>query len=126
MKKPVLVFLILLGFVFGCWLVKGNRQLLILTGVIQPPQEDIRQQTVDWDRVTVGMEMWQVKEILGPPEQRHIETATEGMRKEQWMYGDKCLRFTNGVLTSWQDGEHSEGKLMNQEMSVKEGQSSAS
>jgi hypothetical protein len=104
MKKHVLVLLILLGFGVGVWLVKENRELMILTGVIERPQEDIRQQPIDWGKVTVGMEMWQVKEVLGPPEKRHVERATEGMTKEQWTYGDKCLHFTNGVLMSWQDG----------------------
>ena len=104
MKKHVLVLLILLGFGVGAWLVKENRELMILTGVMPRPQEDVRQQPFDWDRVTVGMEMWQVKEVLGPPEKRNIQTATQGMKKEQWTYGDKCLHFTNGVLTSLQDG----------------------
>jgi hypothetical protein len=104
MKRYVVVLLILLGFGVGAWLVKENRELMILTGVMPRPQEDMGQQPVDWDRVTVGMEMWQVKEVLGPPEKRNIQTATQGMKKEQWMYGDRCLHFTDGVLTSWQDG----------------------
>jgi hypothetical protein len=104
MKKPVFVFLILLGFAIGGWLVKENRELLTLTGVLPRPQQDMGQQAVDWEGVTVGMEMWQVKEVVGPPEKRHIGRTTEGIRKEQWTYGDKCLHFTNGVLTSWQGG----------------------
>ena len=104
MKKHFLVLLILLGVAIGGWLVKENRQLMILTGVMPRPQEDVRQQPVDWDRVTLGMEMWQVKEVLGPPEKRRVERAKEGMTKEQWTYGGKCLNFTNGILTSWQDG----------------------
>ena len=103
MKKLVFVFLILLSLALGAWLVKENRQLLILTGVVPRPQQEM-QQPVDWGKVTVGMEMWQVKEVVGPPEKRHIEGTTGGIRKEQWTYGDKCLHFSNGVLTSWQDG----------------------
>jgi hypothetical protein len=104
MKKHVFVFLILLGFAFGCWLVKGNRELLILTGVIERPQDDIHERILDMDRVALGMEMWQVKEVLGPPEERNVSEARQGTKEEQWTYGDKCLYFTNGVLTSRQDG----------------------
>ncbi len=105
MKKAVFVLLILLGCVFGYWLAHENRRLLMPTYVMQGPEEAIRQRIVDMDGVAVGMDMWQVKEAWGPPEKRNIQTATRGMQKEQWVYGDKCLHFTNGVLTSWQSRE---------------------
>jgi hypothetical protein len=105
MKKAVFVLLILLGFVFGYWLARENRRLLMPTGVMQAPEEATRQQIVDMDGVAVGMDMWQVKEAWGPPEKRNIQTATPGVQKEQWVYSDKCLHFTNGVLTSWQSRE---------------------
>jgi len=104
MKKPVFILLIVLAVAIGAWLVKKNRELLILTNVVPPPRQEMEQQPPDWERVTVGMETWQVKEVVGPPEKRQEERTVEGTRKEAWTYGDRCLHFTNGVLTSSQGG----------------------
>jgi hypothetical protein len=102
MKRSLFILLIFLAVGIGAWLVKENRALLILTNVVPGPQQEMEQQPPDWDRVTVGMETWQVKDVVGPPEKRHVEIAAEGTKKEDWTYGDRCLHFTNGVLISWE------------------------
>lgn len=102
MKKHVFIFLILLGFVVGGWLAKENREFFEAMGLIERPKEDILNRCIDVSTLKIGMEGWQVQEAFGPPEKRNVEMPTQDMRKEQWIYNDKCLYFTNGVLTSWQ------------------------
>ncbi|MBW1739887.1 MAG: hypothetical protein JRJ42_01995 [Deltaproteobacteria bacterium] len=103
MKKSVLVFLIVLGFVVGYWLAKENRKLFELPASMELPQNNVQQQ-IDMGRIAVGMETWQVKQVLGVPEKMNVVIETQNTRKEQWIYGNKYLYFTNGVLTSWQEG----------------------
>ena len=103
MKKAVIVILILLGFIVGVWMAIENRKLFELPYPEDENQKDM-QQGVGIDRIAVGMENWQVMEVLGVPDNRNVVLTTETMRKEQWTYGKKQLYFTNGVLTSWQEG----------------------
>ena len=102
MKKSVFIFLILLGFVVGGWLAKENREFFEVMGLIERPKQDMSSRSIDVGALKAGMEGWQVQEAFGPPEKRNVEMATQDVRKEQWIYDDKCLYFTNGVLTSWQ------------------------
>ena len=99
-RRTFFVVLLLLGFIFGLWLAKENRQFLEAMGLIKRPKADIHERAIDWSTISIGMETWQVKEVLGPPEKRKVKTETQETRKEEWMYGGKCLCFTNGILTS--------------------------
>ena len=103
MKKTAVVILIFLGFIVGVWMARENRKLFELPFPVDENQKDM-QQGVGIDRIAVGMETWQVMEVLGVPDNRNVVLATKKMRKEQWTYGKKQLYFTNGVLTSWQEG----------------------
>ncbi len=104
MKKHVLILLAVLGVAVGSWLAKENTELVrLLFPALQPPRETIYPRPIDVNRIALGMETWQVKEVLGPPDERSVSTANQDTRKERWIYGNKCLSFTNGVLTSWQD-----------------------
>jgi hypothetical protein len=100
MKKRVFfAVLLLLGFIFGLWLARENRQFLEAMGLIKRPQENIHERPVDWNTISIGMETWQVKEALGPPEKRKVKEKAQETRKEEWTYGEKRLYFTNGILT---------------------------
>ena len=103
MKKAAVVILIFLGFIVGIWMARENRKLFELPYPVEEKQKDL-QQGIGKDKIAVGMENWQVKEVLGVPDKRDVVLETEKMRKEQWTYGKKQLYFTNGVLTSWQEG----------------------
>ena len=102
MKKAAVVILILLGFIVGVWMARENRKLFELPYPVEEKQKDV-QQGIGKDRIAVGMENWQVKEVLGVPDKRDVVLETKEMRKEQWTYENKVLYFTNGVLTSWQE-----------------------
>ena len=102
MKEVAIVILIFLGFIVGVWMAIENRKLFELPFPVDENQKDM-QQGVGIDRIAVGMENWQVKEVMGVPDKRDVVLETEKMRKEQWTYGKKVLYFTNGVLISWQE-----------------------
>jgi len=105
MKKVFFIAFIFLGAVSGWWLAQGNKELFEALGVIRRSQEErFKWPSIDESTITLGLETWQVKDVFGPPDERTVETAVHGTRKEQWRYGDKWLYFTDGVLTSWQDG----------------------
>ena len=108
MKKAAVVILTFLGFIFGVWLAIENRKLFELPVPNEQSQKEV-QQGINMDRIAVGMEGWQVKEVLGIPEKRNVVLASKSIRKEEWIYGSKCLYLTNGLLTSWQErqGENS-------------------
>ena len=99
MKKLAIVFLIVLGFILGWWLARENRKVFQLAVPVERSQKAM----IDMDSIVDGMDTWQVKEVLGVPEKRNILSATQGMRKEEWIYGDTHLYFTNGFLTSWKE-----------------------
>jgi len=105
MKKALVVILIFLGFIVGIWLARENRKLFELPIPVEERQGDEQQGNIDKGRISVGMEIWQVKQALGVPEKINVVMATQDTKKEEWIYGGKCLYFTNGVLMSWQEGE---------------------
>ncbi len=99
MKKAAVVILIFLGVIVGVWLGIENRKLFELPFPEKQSQKNAQQKL----EIAVGMETWQVKQALGVPEKRNVVSAAKNVKKEQWIYGNKCLYFTNGVLTSWQE-----------------------
>ena len=48
--------------------------------------------------VGIGMDTWQVKEILGSPDKRTVVLESGDVRREEWMYGNTLICFTNGFL----------------------------
>jgi len=105
MKKVFFIGLVFLGAVSGWWLAQGNIELFQILGVVDRAQEERPKPSIDKSTITLGLEIWQVKDVFGPPEERIVETAVQGKREERWRYGDKWLYFTNGVLTSLQETE---------------------
>jgi hypothetical protein len=105
MKKALVVFLIFLGFVVGVWLWRENKRLFELPFPMEERQGDVQEGNAHKAKISVGMEIWQVKQALGVPEKRNVVMTTQDVRKEEWIYGSKCLYFTNGVLTGWQERE---------------------
>jgi hypothetical protein len=104
-KKWIFAFLILIGFLSGYWLAKENTELVrLLFPSLQPPQ-NVYQRPIDMDSLVVGMETWQVKDVLGPPDERNVPPADQNTRRESWVYENVQLNFTNGVLTSWQEDQ---------------------
>ena len=99
MKKAAVVILIILGVIVGVWMGIENRKLFELPFPEKQSQKNAQQGV----EIAVGMETWQVKQALGVPDKRNVVLATKNMRKEEWIYGNRCLYFTNGVLTSWQE-----------------------
>jgi hypothetical protein len=97
-KRTLFIVLLLLAFLFGLWLARENRQFFKAMGLIENPPSDVR--PMDWDAVSIGMETWQVKDVVGAPEERNVERDGRGTRREEWIYGDKRLLFTDGILTS--------------------------
>jgi hypothetical protein len=96
MKKLAVIFLIVLGVIFGWWLARENRKLFELPA----PAGRFQRAVIDKESIVIGMDTWQVKEVLGVPEKRHVVLETQEMRKEEWIYGDRHFYFTNGFLTS--------------------------
>ncbi len=101
MKKLFVVFLVFLGLAFGYWLALENKRLLELPVHEEGLQESAQRRRVDMEKIAVGMDIWQVKEILGIPEDRRVLPATGDTRKEEWRYGPGLFCFNNGILTSW-------------------------
>lgn len=99
MKKAAVVILIIIGVIVGVWMGIENRKLFELPF----PEEESQKNAQQGFEIAVGMETWQVKQTLGVPEKRNVVLATKNMRKEEWIYGNRCLYFTNGILTSWQE-----------------------
>jgi hypothetical protein len=102
-KKLSIILLILAGFVVGSWLAWQNYKLVEL---LHPEKtaKQIPEQTSDrFTKITIGMDTWQVKEVLGPPDERNVITGSEEEQKEAWRYGTKRLFFTNGFLTRLQE-----------------------
>jgi len=109
MKKVFFIAIVFLGAVSGWWLARGNMELFEALGVVQRGQEERPKRSIDNGTMTLGLETWQVKDAFGPPDERIVEIAIQGRREEHWRYGDKWLYFTNGVLTSWQEGPRDTG-----------------
>jgi len=104
MKKFFLVILVTLGFVLGYWMAERNKKLFELPVPVEDSQDAQKAGSVD-EKIFTGMDTWQVKEILGPPDRRNVLPGGKDLRNEEWMYDDKGLRlsFSNGFLTSFQE-----------------------
>ena len=101
MKKFIIVILIFVGAASGYWLARQNQRLFELPF----PKEQLRQRhrvqeggPSSEPAIMAGMDMWQVKEILGPPSKRVVDTQN-GAVKEIWHYENRTLFFDNGILT---------------------------
>jgi hypothetical protein len=53
----------------------------------------------DDDKIAMGMDVWQVRESIGPPEKRKVISGNGPGRTEIWSYGGKHLYFVDGFLT---------------------------
>jgi hypothetical protein len=59
-------------------------------------------ETIAKHRIQIGMTREQAIAAWGRP-QRNNRTVFADSEQEQWVYGDTCVYFDNGVLTSFQD-----------------------
>ncbi len=103
MKKTAIVVLIILGGVLGYWMARQNQKLFELPFPEEETQKNIRPGSVDMNQVKMGMDTWQVREILGAPDKSSVVLEEGDVRKEEWVYGSRHLYFANGILTSWQE-----------------------
>ncbi|MBW2107674.1 MAG: hypothetical protein JRI36_03260 [Deltaproteobacteria bacterium] len=97
-KKAVIVLLVILGGLLGYWLSRQNQRLFELPFRAEPGQQGGQAALEGGLQIHVGMEIWQVKEILGPPDRRVVVSHNAQGKKETWIYGDRQLYFTNGLL----------------------------
>jgi hypothetical protein len=102
LKKAAVIILIVLGAVVGYWLARVNQRLFELPYQSNHTEQNGQKQAGGSKSIAVGMDTWQVKEVLGPPDERHVISEEESVKKETWIYGSRRLFFTNGFLTSWQ------------------------
>jgi len=101
MKKGTIVFLILAGAALGYWMAQKNWKLFELAYRSEKPNSQALSVKPDVNRLKRGLEKWQVKEIMGPPESRSFITGNEGVKREVWQYGPRRLLFADGILLSW-------------------------
>jgi hypothetical protein len=100
--KTAIVLLILAGGLLGYWLARENQKLFELPYPEESIQKNAEKPSGSPPVVAIGMDTWQVEEVLGPPDERHVISAAGEDRKEEWRYGNKRLLFTNGFLISQQ------------------------
>ncbi len=103
MKKTAIVVLIILGGVLGFWMARQNQKLFELPLPEEETQKNIRPESVEMSRVNMGMDTWQVREMLGAPDKSSVVSEGGDVRKEEWVYGSRHLYFANGILTSWRE-----------------------
>ena len=102
-KKVSIVVLILIGGILGYWLARQNQKLFELPYPKEYTRQSSERPPGGSTTISIGMDTWQVKEVLGPPDERNVIKESRQERKEEWRYGNKRLFFTNGYLTSWQE-----------------------
>lgn len=100
-KKMSIILLILVGVLVGSWLAWQNYKLVELLHPEKSVQQIPQQPSNRFTKIAIGMDTWQVKEVLGPPDERRV--SSDKGKKEEWRYGDKILFFNNGFLTSLQE-----------------------
>lgn len=103
MKKGLIVGLAMLGAGLGYWMAQENWRLFEVAHPVG--QVAIRDRPVDYDFASLerGLETWQVKEFMGPPDSRSVLEGKEAENREEWRYGDRRLFFSDGVLVSWDE-----------------------
>jgi hypothetical protein len=102
-KKVSVVVLILIGGVLGYWLARQNQKLFELPHPEKSVQQTPQRPSDRFTKIAIGMDTWQVQEVLGPPDGRNVITESGQERTEAWRYGNKRLFFINGFLASWQE-----------------------
>jgi hypothetical protein len=102
-KKVSVVVLILIGGALGYWLARQNQKLFELPHPEKSVQQIPQRPSDRFTKIAIGMDTWQVQEVLGPPEERRVISEKGQKKTEAWIYGGKTLFFTNGFLTRWQE-----------------------
>ena len=102
-KKTGIILLIIAGLVVGSWLAWQNYKLVELLHPEKSVQQIPQPPSERFTKIAIGMDTWQVKEVLGPPDERRVSSDKGQEKKEEWRYGGKTLFFTNGFLTNWQE-----------------------
>lgn len=97
LKNTAIVLLIVAGGCFGYFLGRQNRELFELPSGHSQKSE---QGTEGVTGIHIGMDTWQVREMLGPPDKRIVISENQGARKVEWVYGDQHLYFVDGLLTA--------------------------
>jgi hypothetical protein len=102
-KNTAVIVLIILGGIAGYWLARENRRFFEWPHQIEHSRSKSPKAFGENPMIAVGMDTWQVKEALGPPEKRRVVSDDGNEKKEVWMYGDIPLYFINGFLIGWRD-----------------------
>ena len=102
-KKTSIIILVIVGGLAGYWLARENQRIFELPYRERHSQTNALVPSGQRHNICVGMDIWQVKEALGPPEKRHVISENEHGKKEVWTYGKRQLYFENGFLTRWQE-----------------------
>lgn len=103
LKKTAIVILVVFGGFAGYWLALENQRFFELPYQVKHNRPSAQKTFVDIENIAIGMDTWQVKEALGPPDKRHIVSDDGKEKKEVWTYGARRLYFVNGFLTKWQE-----------------------
>ena len=103
LRKSAIVIFIVLGGLVGFWLAKENQRLFELPYREEHSQPSAERPFGELPEMAVGMDTWQVKEALGPPEKRDVISEDGHGKQEVWTYRSRRLHFENGFLTRWED-----------------------
>jgi len=103
LKKTAVVILIVLGGLVGYWLAWENQRVFEFPYRDEHSQPNALVPFGQTQNIAVGMDTWQVKEALGPPEKRHVVSDDGKGKMEVWTYSGRRLYFINGFLTKWQE-----------------------
>jgi len=102
-KKTAVIILVVLGGLAGYWLAQENKRFFELPYREEPNRQNAQERFKGINRIVVGMDTWQVKEAIGPPDKRYVVPDDGKGKKEVWTYGGRRLYFINGFLTKWQE-----------------------
>jgi outer membrane protein assembly factor BamE (lipoprotein component of BamABCDE complex) len=103
MQKILIIILVLLGLTLGYWLSRQNQKLFELPIPESQFQQGMRADQTGPKAVEIGMDMWEVKEILGEPDKRIVISDKAGDKREAWFYKGKNIYFSNGFMTHRED-----------------------
>jgi len=98
MRKFFIIILIGCGVALGYWLARHNQKFFELPFSEQPLQQGTAEREWEVKTVKKGMDTWEVKEILGPPEKRIVVSEKPGTAREVWIYQGRRCDFENGIL----------------------------
>lgn len=103
MQKILIIILVLFGLTLGYWLSRQNQKLFELPIPESQFQQGMRADQTGPKAVEIGMDMWEVEEILGAPDKRMVISDNAADKKEAWFYKGKTLYFSNGFMTHRED-----------------------